>query len=189
MQMIVLTGGPCAGKSTVLKAAAHTPGLVVVPEAATLLLEGPMPAPKVWTQEWQDAFQAAILKLQLQQEEEALERGGQTILCDRGLLDGAAYVPGGQAEYCRRFGLDLELVLNRYQQVIHLESLATARPELYGKGNNEHRFESLGEAQALEGRTRAAWHGHSNHTFLRGDRGLETTVYQALRLMRVKAAA
>jgi hypothetical protein len=60
--------------------------------------------------------------------------------------------------------------------VIHLESLATARPELYGKGNNEHRMESLEEAQALEAKTRKAWASHPKHMVIDGTKGINKTI-------------
>src|SRR6478609_2552423 len=99
---VVLTGGPCAGKSTALLRVGDwlsSSGLHVfrVPEASTLLLSGgirvagqPLAALRT--------FQRGIVEVQL-----ALERaffafakasGEPTVLLlDRGVPDGAAYLP------------------------------------------------------------------------------------------------
>lgn len=129
---------------------------LVVPEAATLLLSGGFPVPGKdiqWSLEWQDAFQAAVLPLQKQMEAayalKAVQEGKSLLICDRGLLDGAAYTPGGTAEFCRRYGVNLEEVITAYSAVIHLESVAVGDPAAYGQANNSARFEGLEEAVAL----------------------------------------
>lgn len=190
--IISLTGGPCAGKTAVLEALEqHYPGKVlVVPEVATLLLEGGFPVPGRdldWSEEWQAAFQSAILPLQHSLEEayllRAAARGHRLVIADRGMLDGAAYTPGGVEAFCERYHLNEEEAHGRYAAVLHLESLATAAPDKYGKGNNEHRFEPLERAQALELATRAAWHRHPNRQILDGERGVEGKVSKAVELV------
>jgi predicted ATPase len=182
MRKVVLTGGPCSGKSSVQRAlhAEFGPDLVLVPEAATLLLEGGFPVPGThlpWSPHWQAAFQAAVLPLQRSLEDAwslvAQSQGSRLIVCDRGLLDGAAYTPGGVEEFCRRFGVDAAQALARYEAVVHLESLATADPQRYGTSGNAIRFEPLEVAVRLEMATRAAWAGHPRHFFLDGGRGLD----------------
>src|SRR5437879_4150288 len=100
MKKIVLTGGPCSGKSTVHRALREQfpAQVVLVPEAATLLLGGGFPVPGQhlpWSPEWQAVFQAAVLPLQHHLEDAYLlvagSRGSKLVVCDRGVLDGAAY--------------------------------------------------------------------------------------------------
>jgi predicted ATPase len=193
MRKVVLTGGPCSGKSSVQRAlrAEFGPELVHVPEAATLLLEGGFPVPGrhlPWSPEWQAAFQAAVLPLQRSLEEACLllarEQGARLIVCDRGLLDGAAYTPGGIEEFCRRFGVDPAEALARYAAVVHLESLATADPGHYGPTGNVQRFETLEEAVRLEMATRAAWEGHPRRLFLDGGRGVDGKVAAVVGFLR-----
>jgi predicted ATPase len=104
MKRVVLTGGPCSGKTTVQRAVSEEffDRVVLVTEAATLLLEGGFPVPGKqlpWSEEWQAAFQAAILPRQQSLEEAyglvARDRGCRLIVCDRGILDGAAYATRG----------------------------------------------------------------------------------------------
>ena len=164
MRRVVLTGGPCSGKTTVQRVLRETftNQLVYVPEAATMLLEGGFPAPSTtlpWSEAWQLSFQRAVLALQYSLEDihSITDEGTKLIVCDRGVLDGAAYMPGGRNEFGKRFNVDLQDAIERYEVVIHLESLATTDPECYGRFNNEHRFESIEQAQSLEHAIREAW--------------------------------
>ncbi len=173
---VVLTGGPCAGKTTVFRRIEQEYGHLVtlVPEVATMLLSSgyPMPGRDLdWSPGWRDSFQRAIATVQEEVEAayemRAKERGHRLLLTDRGLMDGAAYYDS-RAEFLSATGIDHGTALARYQAVIHLESVAIAQPELYSKGNNPFRFETLEEAIPLEAKTRSAWAGHPQHTILEG---------------------
>jgi predicted ATPase len=192
MKQIVITGGPCAGKTSVIKAiqARFGGSAVVVPETATLLLGGGFPAPGKdlpWSPGWQLSFQAAVVAVQMGLEQTHREiaeaKQADFIICDRGLLDGAAYTQGGLAEFCQLYGVKHRLTLRRYDAVIHLESLATAMPEKYGRGGNQHRFESLEEAQSLERRTREAWASHKRVLFIGGKRSLASQKKEVIQFL------
>ena len=168
---VVLTGGPCAGKTSCLRAIREQFGeqIVTVPEAATLLLGSGLPPPghervRHLQEEWIHAFQGAILSLQQTLEDtcERLARSCQArlLVCDRGLLDGAAYWPGGRESFLRHFGLPVEKCFARYRTVLHLQSLAEAHPHLYGPENNAIRYEDAADALRVEQSVRAAWEGH-----------------------------
>ena len=189
MKKIVLTGGPCAGKTSVLDTLRFefADKALVVPEVATLLLSGGFPVPGKdieWTPAWQKAFQSAVLPVQIQLEDayaiKAEQKGINLLICDRGLLDGGAYTPGGQSEFCKIYDVDLQEALGRYAAVLHLESLATGKPELYGKANNTNRFEGLEEAVHLEQATRDAWQGHPHWTLLNCEQGIERKISTAI---------
>ncbi|NTW15711.1 MAG: ATP-binding protein [Candidatus Moranbacteria bacterium] len=192
IRTIVLTGGPCGGKSTVLRALREEFGdrLVPVPEAATVLFEGGFPVPGrdiEWSEEWQEAFQPAVLALQaaLERSHELLAADLDAVLvCDRGRLDGAAYTEGGVGAFCRIHGLDEAETHGRYDLVIHLESLATSHPERYGTEGNAARYESLEQAQALEHATREAWGNHPRRKVIGGERGMEGKIADVIALVR-----
>lgn len=175
MKKIVITGGPCSGKTSVIFALRRELSVraVFVPEAATLLLEGGFPLPGrdlPWSRLWQNSFQYAIVALQQSLEDaselQAQNEGKGLLVCDRGLLDGAAYLEGAVGEFVRRFNLSERQALLRYDRVIHLQSLAAGRPELYGKGGNEARFEPVAEALRLEQATFQVWAGHPHRVFV-----------------------
>lgn len=193
MKKIVLTGGPCSGKTTTLRVLQEEfrDQILLVPEAATILLSGGFPVPGKdveWSTEWQAAFQAAILPLQKSIEDAyalmAQAKSCGLVICDRGILDGAAYTPGGVTEFCRRYGVDVGEALSRYVAVIHLESLATAEPSLYGKAGNDQRFEPLERAQELELATRQSWVAHPRHIIIDGRRGVENKISQVIGICR-----
>jgi CYTH domain-containing protein/predicted ATPase len=181
MKKIVITGGPCAGKSTVIAMLQQEYGdkLVVVPEAATMLLGSGFPVPGKDlpnSPQWQLSFQSAVSALQIQLEASyalvAERQEAQLMVCDRGLLDGLAYMQEGFDRVLAAHDLDVERVYARYDQVIHLESVATCLPHLFDKAGNEQRYESLEEAQALELRTREAWKGHAAWSMVMGGDGI-----------------
>lgn len=190
---VALTGGPCGGKSTVLNALKEEFGerLVLVPEVATIVLESWFPLPGrdlEWSQEWQDAFQSIVSPLQIGFETghalAAKKRGVAVMVCDRGLLDGVAYTGGDVAGFCARYGIGEDEAYDRYQSVIHLESLATSDPEQYGKVGNDIRYESLVRAQELEYAIRAAWKGHPNRVIIDSGRGIEGKISDVTLIIR-----
>ena len=159
---IVLTGGPGAGKTVVARAIAARDAhrLVLVPEAATqvyALLN------TRWDQldlEGRRDVQRRIYRLQLEQEDRiALLQPDKTLLLDRGTIDGAAYWPGGPDDYWRDLGTNLSDELNRYDQVIWLETCAVL--DLYdGADSNSCRFEDAAGAIRSGELLRGLWSGH-----------------------------
>jgi len=191
MMRIVITGGPCAGKTSVINALKQTLGqrAMFLPEVATLLLSGGFPQPGrdvEWSEVWADEFQKAVSNTQTSLENlahhEARKADTEIIICDRGLLDGAAYA-GGIERFCSLIGIDHRSTLERYEMVIHLESMATAKPALYSSESNSCRYESLEEAQALEIRTRQVWQHHQRHIFVPGTGTLTQTIDHVVNLL------
>jgi CYTH domain-containing protein len=114
----------------------------------------------------------------------AEENAAKALILDRGILDGAAYMPGGLPAFIKRFDLDLEKAYSRYDMVIHLETIARSRPYLFGKGGNECRYETNPEdAVELDLKIQEAWKGHPNWHFIPGNMELEDVVAQVLDLI------
>jgi hypothetical protein len=188
---LVLTGGPCAGKTSCLRAINErfAGDVITAPEAATLVLGSGFPPPgheriHCSPAEWIAAFQGAILSIQ-QEVEAAFERLAQNcrvrlIICDRGVLDGAAYWLGGRDEFLRHFGLSLDACFARYCGVLHLQSLAESHPHLYGRAGNAIRFEDVEGARAAERAVRAAWEGHPGLKVIPGGEDVRDKVAQVL---------
>ncbi len=140
-----------------------------MPEAATLLLGSGFPPPGHASihgspEEWVEAFQGAILSIQ-QEMEASFERLARNcrvrlIVCDRGVLDGAAYWPAGRESFLHYFGQSLDACFARYRSVLHLQSLAESHPHLYGPEGNASRYEGVTDALRVEQAVRAAWEGH-----------------------------
>ncbi len=162
--LLCLTGGPSSGKTAVARKAEElfSDRIVVVHERATILLQDNPPNP--WTPEWRCKFQDAVFQAQRDAEAEALARAGAmgrvAVLVDRGILDGAAYLPGELVEFAARFGVDVLAEMLRYYAIIRVQSLACVRPEAYGRDGNAERFEAAAEAERLDAAIGRVWAGH-----------------------------
>lgn len=181
---IVLTGGPCAGKTTCLRRLVGLfPGQVaVVQEASSLLLQTGVPKPShnppgMPPGQWRRLFQSKLVHLQQQMEERveelARESGIGLVICDRGVLDGAAYWPEGREDYLSSHGFTLEQAFGRYQAVICLESLAVRRPHLYGRPGDPTLLEDHTLALEVDRKVRDAWSGHPDFLQLESQKTVE----------------
>ena len=133
---IVLTGGPAAGKTTlisrVLKEFKQEDGwkVITIPETATELISGFGIKPFDNCMSMFD-FQYFVIADQLHKEKLALDAAQKVpeqnvlILYDRALLDDKAYITDAEFEYVvSHFGLTTEAVLAKYDAVIHLVTCA-----------------------------------------------------------------
>jgi predicted ATPase len=156
---IVLTGGPGGGKTTAADLFRREigDGVVVVPEAATILFQGGFP--RSTERHALRSAQTAIFHVQRRLEDvQAALFPGRTLLCDRGTIDGAVYWPGRPEEYFRAVGTTLETELARYDAVIFFETAAQGGVSI--EGGNPVRNESLAEAVRLDDKLRALWSRH-----------------------------
>ncbi len=166
---IVITGGPCAGKSTAMswvKNAATQMGytVLVIPETATeLITSGVAP----WTCGTNGEYQKCQLKLQLEKEK-VFEQAARTmasshvlIVCDRGTMDNKAYMDEREfAEAIQFVGFTEEELCQSYNAVFHLVTAAKGAEAHYTTANNLARTETVQEAAALDDRLIAAWAAH-----------------------------
>ncbi|GMQ95033.1 MAG: hypothetical protein BMS9Abin13_143 [Patescibacteria group bacterium] len=169
--VVVLTGGPCAGKTTGLcylqeKLANLGFHVFTVPEAPTLLMSGGI-TPKENVLSLPD-FQKSVFRLmrimedEFKQAAQGTSSGKSIIICDRGLMDTKAYAPDGLFETIAS-GESMsvtELRDGRYDAVFHLRTAALGAEEYYTLANNVARFESVEEARIVDEKTLQAWVGH-----------------------------
>lgn len=166
---IVITGGPCAGKSTAMswiQNAFSKMGYTVlfVPETATELITGGV-AP--WTCGTNADYQKYQLKLQIEKEK-IFEQAARTmtaekvlIVCDRGTLDNQAYMNEVEFAEAMNFINSNEVELrDNYDAVFHLVTAAKGAEEFYTTANNSARTETVAEATELDNRLISAWTGH-----------------------------
>lgn len=160
---IVVTGGPSAGKTTLIEALQKDlTGIVsIVPEAASILYRGGFPRKS--TANGKKHAQRAICFVQRELEDLiTLENKVQAIICDRGSLDSIAYWPGDEADFFKSMNTSKELEFERYQWVLHLD---TAQNIAFDT-NNPVRIESHKEAVELNDLVRSAWAGHSKRIII-----------------------
>ncbi len=169
IRKIVVTGGPCAGKTTGLSWIQNTFSqrgwkVLFVPETATELITGGV-AP--WTCGTNLDYQVGQMRLQVIKEEifraaaETMPDERILIVCDRGALDNKAYMNDEEfATVLNRLQLDEVELRDSYDAVFHLETAAKGAVEAYTFANNAARYETPEEACALDDRLIAAWTGH-----------------------------
>lgn len=157
-KLVVLTGGPGAGKTAVLEVVRKQfcEHVAVLPEAASILFGGGFPRRS--TESAQRASQRAIFRVQRELERMVVEEAMVAVaLCDRGTLDGLAYWPGDPDTFWREVEVAREAELTRYAAVIHLR---TPRDGHGYNHENPVRTESAAQALAADERIALAWAGH-----------------------------
>ncbi len=178
MLKIVLTGGPCGGKSSMCNRLIQmleerSYKVFTVPEAATLLiLNGIKPSSDLSM----IGFQDYVVEMQLKNEEIFLQAARDydpdkvIIFYDRGLMDGGAYVDKDTVmkDILSNRGLTFSDVYNRYDAVLHLVTAADGAEDCYqwndpskeDTGNNAARSESPEMARKKDKLTLNSWVGH-----------------------------
>ncbi len=159
-KLIVLTGGPSAGKTAVLEMALKTfcSHVTVIPEAASIIFGGGFFRRE--TASAKKAAQRVIFKVQTELEGIILdEKQAAVAICDRGTVDGLAYWPGTSDEFWMENESSKEKEFAKYAVVIHLRT-----PDLTQGYNldNPVRIESAQEALKIDNRIFDAWAGHPN---------------------------
>lgn len=163
----VLTGGPCAGKTTglsILEQVITKRGykVIIIPETATEVISSgifPIEIPV-------ENFQDLIIKRTINKEE-TTRKIAQTyskdvvIFYDRGLLDNKAYMPYELfLKILNENNLTENEARDRYDAVFHLVTAADGAEEYYTMENNKARSETPEQAIDLDKKTRNAWVGH-----------------------------
>ena len=162
---LVLTGGPCSGKSTVLKALDREFGSLIhcVPEVATFLIGQveitPDPSDHVAFTDFQQRLMRIQYDLECLAQTEALKRGKGLVVMDRGMRDSGAFFDGGWSE--ARTLISLPLPEDRLYTKVAIMDLPPTR-EIYEEHcrNNSSRRENYDEAREQDRRIRKAWSGH-----------------------------
>jgi len=160
-------------------------------ETATLILKNGFPAPGedfLWSKEWQVLFEDAVFALQKSFEEvyelEDRKDLDRVMICDRGLLDIAAHLPGGIKEFRQRYGMTEKEALARYDAVVHLRSLAVSSPRQYGRMGNRYRFGSLDYAKKVEEMTHLVWKRHPLRFVIGNQKGIRGKVSKSIEIVR-----
>ena len=170
---IVLTGGPAAGKTTlisrILKEFKQDDGwkVITVPETATELISGFGIRPFGNCVSMLD-FQYFVIADQLHKERLALKGAEMVpeenvlIIYDRALFDDKAYITDEEfRDILAHFGKTEAEVLAGYDAVLHLVSCAKGAEFAYNFGN-EARYEPLETAREKDDLTLRAWKAHPN---------------------------
>jgi CYTH domain-containing protein len=169
---IVLTGGPCSGKTTLsiqIQEELRTHGitLAVQKETFTDLFEAGVRLDFSNQKSAREA-QKLILEIQLQREDQlakcllAMSGEHKLLLCDRGAFDGAPFI--GVQDFhtiIRELNYPLANLYSRYKAVNHLVTAANGAEAFYNLGNKA-RTETPEEARKIDLLTQEAWNSHDD---------------------------
>lgn len=178
-KVIVLTGGPCGGKTTALTSIVETftkrgYKVFTVPEVPTIFTASGMDyltSNKSFFYEGEKA----TLQIQLSLEDSFLRLASTIddrpclLVCDRGTLDISTYLtPDLWEKITHEVGVTSESLIERYDAVIHLATAAKGAEEHYTLANNAQRLEQANEegfriARMLDDKAIDAWKAHKEH--------------------------
>lgn len=188
---IVLTGGPCSGKSTFMHLAkkhfsqmGYT--ILIDNESATDLISGGIsPATMGMYQ-----FQKYCIALQLKKEElfemAAKEIQGDNVLIfyDRAILDDKGYVSDEDfREILSTFDIEEEDLPGRYDLVLHLTTSAKGLNDVYSDESNAARYEDQDGAIEVDSMLIHSWDIHPNRVIIDSHSNFDTKMEQAISII------
>ena len=175
--IVVLTGGPCAGKTTTLNKALRQSIAIpncevyIAQEAANHLKNGNV---NFVSAGGDSTFQRLIIEHQLTAEESVIVSAikhkiahpEDRVLCifDRSIMDGQAYFDDVNdfIEILKDYNLTPEEVYKRSDEVLYLRSAAIGAEHAYTTSDGTKRDESVEDAAKLDRNVYEAWKGHKN---------------------------
>jgi hypothetical protein len=188
MAVIVLTGGPNGGKSTLLRHLREHPLLgnrIVVMEEAIHLMRFVRLSPMT------PAFQCALVSIQVGTEDFLCQDRHGTDACaivsHRGTLDPCAFwqsFGNSRESFFEMTGTTLEDHYRRYDLVIHLESAAVRVPEAYVRFPHARRPEDIQQSARLDDLLGELWSSHTKYVKIEGMVDVEEKLLKAVELVR-----
>ena len=175
IKRIVLTGGPCAGKTTALvRIIEHFSSLgykvFTIPEVPTLYSQGGW---NYLTKNYNLYYEGerAILETQLALEDSFMRMAEvctkpTLIVCDRGTMDISAYMtPEMWEDITSKSNTNSGELRSRYDAILHMVSAADGAEQYYTTATNATRYEQMNEeglriARELDKKVIKAWTGH-----------------------------
>ena len=176
---IALTGGPCAGKSTVLKRIRQKYedkgyAVYLLPESATLFIEA---GADFLTKDANLSYITEESKLEFQlQMEKSMTRIAEAcgkpalLICDRGTMDTAAYMPADVWQHIKEdIGQDeRQLRDEHYDAVLHICTAAKGAEDFYTD---------------VDDRILAVWKGHPSLHIIQAEICFEDKIQHVLKVL------
>ena len=182
---IVITGGPCAGKSTAMSKIQEELSklgyrVFVITESATEIITSGV-TPNLIN------FQKHLLQYQLDKEKfyENISNDNEAktiLLLDRGVLDNKIYMQPGEFEaICKELNTSEIELRDNYSAVFHLVTAAKGAEEFYTTANNTARRETIEEAAYMDDRGIEAWTGHPHFRVIDNSTDFDNKIKRLLR--------
>ena len=195
VKRIVITGGPCGGKTTALEKISKTfremgYQVILVNETATELIQDgirPFGDSKLDLIDFQRLVLDAQLKKEEVRERAALMSLNENIiiLYDRGILDNRAYLTDEEfKKIANEENIKEADIIPRYDLVLHLVTAADGAVEHYTLSNNKARTESVEEAIRVDQKTIDSWTSHPNFRVIGNTTGFNEKINRAINYIR-----
>jgi len=191
----ILTGGPCGGKTTAiarLTSFLRERGFEVIAcaEVYTIFASNGMSFDFYTTEGMDVVIQNSVLDVQLSLEdslERVLKARGKpaVLLCDRGPMDGKAYLSEQKWKKIlnERGVTEADLRDTRYNAVFHMVTAADGASAFYTLDNNQARTETPEQAVDLDRRTRKCWLGHAHMYVLDNSTDFESKLQRLVNIV------
>jgi hypothetical protein len=159
--LIVLTGGPGAGKTAILEYVRKIlcEHVAILPEAATILFGGGF-----WRLDSESARRAeqkAIYHVQNEIQNLVIGEDKWTLgLCDRGTLDSLAFWPSSEDDFFKAIDSSREKEYSKFKAVLHLQSPSA---KLGYNHENPVRIETPEQAAMIDQKIHEVWKHHPNY--------------------------
>ena len=192
VKKIVITGGPCGGKSTALDWINRYftdigYKVLFVPESATELITGGVTP---WGCKDTLEYQTCQLYIQLEKEK-VFERAASTmktesgkvlIVCDRGVLDNKGFMTDDDFyKMVADLGRNEVELRDNYGAVFHLVTAAKGAEKFYTTANNPARTETPEQAAYFDERLLRAWTGHPHLRIIDNSTDFETKMQRLIK--------
>ena len=192
---IVVTGGPCGGKTTaldeltkLLRGYGYT--VYLVSEVATELINDgmkPFGDHKIPLFDFQSLIFDSQYNKETIRQMAALKCPNEkvAILYDRGILDNRAYITHDEfAKIIKKRNISEADIIKRYDLVIHLVTAAIGKDEYYTTLNNAARTETKEEAREMDKKTMEAWQDHPNLKIVSNDTLFDEKIEKVKNIIR-----
>jgi predicted ATPase len=179
--LIVLTGGPGAGKTAILEMAKKTicDEVAFLPEAASIVYGGGfwrLPSLSAKT-----CAQTAIYHIQNEMEKMVVaEKKWHIGICDRGTLDGLAYWPLNEEAFWSMGQTSMQQEFTKYRAIIHLR---TPSDNLGYNHQNPLRVENSLQASEIDNRIAEIWKHHPDYNVIENTEDFITKAQKAIDLI------
>lgn len=192
---IVLTGGPCAGKTTALgyiseKLMDRGYRVFLAPEVATMFIAGGVSDISEIAEKDPEKYfliEKEMVKMQMDFRKGFRALAGifpdekSVIIYDRGPMDMSAYMDDGYFEaLLDEEKMTLHDARDSFDGVIHLVTAAIGAEEFYTDENNKARRENLEEAKLADKKTMNAWIGHPHLRVIDNSTGFEMKIKRTM---------
>lgn len=180
---VVITGGPCAGKTTAFgrieqELTKNGYKVFIVPETFTDMHNGGIKLLEYDTV----TFQTLLMKYLLYKEEiyteaaKAAKEDKVVILFDRGMIDNKAYMSAEDfKKVLRNLGKTEIQLRDEYDAVIHLVTAANGAEKFYSL-DNKARYETIEMAREVDNKLIRAWTGHPHFRIVDNSTGFDEKI-------------